>query len=197
MALFIRRENKSESTTNYLTPQANGDASVAIAGGSGNNVTVYNTGEQAFQSVDNAVTGAFNFGARSLDSVDKAVLASLLTSAQASQAAISAAQASARDALGANLTVSSNAMDLTNRAMGTVANSFADSLNYVGHITDLALEQSQRVDQISAGAIAQVARSYDTATNYQAEKATLDSRYMVVAGMIVIGLAAVKMWGKA
>lgn len=192
---FIRRTNTSTST--YNVNESNGDGSFGISGVGGNvgNVTVNNTSAGALDSVDSAVTGAFSFGGRALDSVDRSVLASIASSAQSAAVAIAAAQMSARDALGSNERVTNSAMDLTNKAMGTVANSFADSLNFVGHISDLALEASARVDKISAGAIDQIARSYDTATNYQAEKSTLDSRYMVVAGLIVIGLAAIRAFG--
>lgn len=195
MGFFDR--SSSTSNTNYQVSEANGDNSFAIAGVTGNvgNVTVHNTSERAFDSVDNAVTGGFAFGGRALDSVDRSVLASIMSSAQSAATAIAAAQMSAKDALGSNERVTNSAMDLTNKAMGTVATSFADSLNFVGHISDLALEASARVDKISAGAIDQIARSYDTATNYQAEKSTLDSRYMVVAGLIVIGLAAIRAFG--
>lgn len=194
---FIRRTNTSTST--YNVNESNGDGSFGISGVGGNvgDVTVANisTPDRALESVDSAVTGALSFGGRALDSVDRNVLASIASSAQSAAIAIAAAQMSARDALGSNERVTNSAMDLTNKAMGSVATSFADSLNFAGHISDLALQASARVDKISAGAIDQIARSYDTATNYQAEKSTLDSRYMVVAGLIVIGLAAIRAFG--
>lgn len=101
-----------------------------------------------------------------------------------------------RDSLAFASATSKDAFTLADKSQGMVYQTGALALGFGEHIVDQALKSADISQQASANAVNQVARAYDTATNYQAEKATLDSRYMVVAGIVAIGLVAVKVLGK-
>lgn len=86
-----------------------------------------------------------------------------------------------------------DSLELADRAQGNIAKSAADSLGMIRSVVDMAMKSADLSQQGSANAVNQVARAYDTATNYQAEKATTDSRYLVIAGLVVVGIAAMRM----
>lgn len=87
---------------------------------------------------------------------------------------------------------SSNALALANKSQSMAFSSAADSLGFGQHVVDMAFAAQKSAQEVVATAGAQVAQAYDTATNYQAQKSTTDSRYLVIAGMIVIALFALK-----
>jgi hypothetical protein len=101
-----------------------------------------------------------------------------------------------RDSLSFAQLVNRDSMDLAARGQSMIATSAADSLNMVGNVVDLAFKaneaQSKRLSDTGMTAVSQVARAYDTANGYQAEKQTADSKYMVVAGLIVVAVVAIK-----
>lgn len=138
------------------------------------------------------------------------------------KAAISAASAATRDALAANTsvvkdalqvsasvnrdslafasTVNKDALTLAERGQTLIANSAAESLGMVGHVVDKAFSLTDKntmaAIEASVKASNLVGRAYETATGYQAEKQTADSKYMVVAGLVAVALIAIKVFGK-
>lgn len=88
-----------------------------------------------------------------------------------------------------------NSYALVDKSQGMVFESGAQALGFGSHIVDMAFQSADLSLQGSANAVNQVARAYDTATNYQAEKATTDSRYLVIAGMVVVAIMALKVMG--
>jgi hypothetical protein len=96
------------------------------------------------------------------------------------------------DAIGLTRSVTSDAMTLADRSQGRIAQTAADALGLSSHVVDRALALINTSGDTVNNAMSQVARAYDTATNYQAEKATTDSRYLVIAGLVLFGIFAVK-----
>ncbi|MBZ0105530.1 MAG: hypothetical protein K8H84_07845 [Sulfuricella denitrificans] len=183
--------SSASSTTIQDNRVAGAPQSVTLGMGSNFN------GNVSIESSDpKVVNAAFDFGGRALDTVDRGVEASLRAASAATSAAIEATSATAANAISSNNSVTSNAMALSDRAIGTVASSFYDALGYSAHITDLALEQSNRVDSIAQGAIQQVAQGYESAKSLQVNAGTVDNKYLIAVGMVVVGVFAVKAWGK-
>lgn len=184
-------KESNESSTLNTEFKTSGNAPAVY--GSHNLVTVNNTSDRALDSVDRAVTGSFQFGSRALDSVDRAVFNSLAASTAATSASISASSNAAKMALDANGSVSRDAMSLSDRAVQNIANSFYDALGYTSHITDLALAQNQ---DVARSAMSQVAQGYESAKSLGVNAGTVDNKYLIAVGMVVVGVFAVKAWGK-
>ena len=135
------------------------------------------------------------------------IQAALKANEAASAAATAAASKAVSDTLAAGTRmmgdsysfstgVSDNAFSLADRAQGFASKTAADVLGMSSHVVDQAFLFNENLrkssDALTSNAVQQVARAYDTATNYQADKATTDSRYLVIAGLIVVGLAVIK-----
>lgn len=93
-------------------------------------------------------------------------------------------------------TINRDSLELANRGQTLIANSAAESLGMVGSIVDKAFTLNDRNTksalEASQNASNLVSRAYDTATGYQAEKQTADSKYLVIAGFIAVALVAIK-----
>lgn len=172
-------------------------------------------GNLALGAVGTANKDALAFGNLALQSSATATKDALAATITATNAAITASSSSAlqsmqavgdistksinaigtvnSQSLSAMLTAGKDALALADRSQGLVAGSLADALGYGAHVVDLAFKSADLSQNATANAINQVARAYDTATNYQAEKATTDSRYLVIAGLVVVALAAIRM----
>jgi hypothetical protein len=187
--LFGGDSSSSASTVN--TPTTSGNAPSII--GSNNKTIINATSDNAIKAITTNTTSAFNFGARALDTVDRSVQEAINSANQSAAAAI----ASTGSAIASNSQVTSNAMGLTQSAIGTVASSMYDALGYTSHITDLALAQTKETQQTASDAISQVAQAYESAKSLQVNAGTVDNKYLIAVGMIVVGLFAVKVWGKA
>lgn len=166
------------------------------------------------QILQDAMTGVMRSQDAVLQSNGTVIKDALFATTQTTQAALNMAASVNRDSLAAVtdtstkainaigtvnsqslstvLTSNQNSLALADRSQGLVFQSMGEALSYGAHVTDLAMATNKGVQDSSQNAISQVARAYDTATNYQAEKATVDSRYLVIAGMIVVALAALK-----
>lgn len=117
---------------------------------------------------------------------------SLVASNLATQAAINSANNSLYQSLSANTSVTRDAISIADRSQNLIAKSASDSIGMVSHMADMAMQQTSGATDAVQSAVNQVARAYDTATNYQAEKSTADSKYLVYAALAVVGLAAVR-----
>lgn len=129
---------------------------------------------------------------QAIDWSGQVVRDSLALSSQNTSQTLSAITSVNRDALAFADHLSMGALELSVKSQGMMADSFAQDLGFAEHIVDMSMKNNDMAQQASQGAIAQVARAYDTATNYQAEKATTDSRYLVVAGIVAVAIVASK-----
>lgn len=215
MGLFS--SSKSSSSTSYLTE--NNDRRVAVdnqsqgISGDGNSLYVqtsatdYGSIAKAIGASDTAVKGANESLNTALSVAGNATNASatvmrdvLAASAQNTREALTAVTTSNRDSLNFASTVNRDALTLAERGQSLIATNAASSLNMVGSIVDLAFKaneaQSKRLSETGLTATEQVARAYDTATGYQAEKQTADSKYLVIAGLVAVALVAMRAFGK-
>ncbi|MEC4722941.1 hypothetical protein RY831_27660 [Noviherbaspirillum sp. CPCC 100848] len=224
MGLFS--SSKSSSTTSYLTENNDRrvavDGQSQGISGDGNSLYVqatdYGAILQAIGASNTAVTGANNSLELALALAGNANAGgvtvtrdALMATSQATQAALAAVTSSnrdslafasgvSRDSLGMAATINRDSLTLAERGQSLIATSAASSLNMVGNIVDLAFKaneaQSKRLADAGATANALVGRAYETATGYQAEKQTADSKYLVVAGLIAVALVAIRAFGK-
>lgn len=176
-------ENKTSNQDNRMAVADNG---IGITGSSGVNVSTSSS----------AITTDYG-----------SISAALKSNEEAARSAMSGVVATANSALAANVKVtgdafsfssgvSRDAMSLADRSLGYMNTTASDVMGMSSHIVDQAFSMNSEFkkgnDELNADAIQQVARAYDTATNYQAEKATTDSRYLVIAGLVVVGAVALK-----
>jgi cell division septum initiation protein DivIVA len=209
--------DKSSSASTVNTPTTSGNAPAIV--GSNNKTVVNATSDNAIKAITTNTTSAFNFGARALDTVDRSVqnaidaanqsaadaIASnskvtanaIASNSQVIGNAIASNNQATSNAIASNNQATSNAMALTQSAIGTVASSMYDALGYTSHITDIAMQQTKLTDQTASDAISQVAQAYESAKSLQVNAGTVDNKYLIAVGMIVVGLFAVKVWGKA
>lgn len=187
--------SRSDSASNIEDKRLAVSSGVGITG-NGNSVAYSNVDGGAIKMAgDVAMTSLYvtdNSVQSAISGMVKTTENSLAASNAATQAAIESANRSLSQSLSANTSVTRDAMSIADRSQILVANSASESLGMVSHLADIAIQSTNQASDTVGQAVNQVARAYDTATNYQAEKATTDSRYLVIAGLVVVGLAAVK-----
>jgi hypothetical protein len=117
----------------------------------------------------------------------------------ASQVALDAIQGVVgvnRDSLNFASVVNRDSLELAARGQSMIATSAAESLGMVGHVVDLAFRSSDassiRASDAGMAAANLVGRAYDTATGYQAEKQTADSKYLLYAALAAVAIVAFK-----
>lgn len=145
---------------------------------------------QATKDAMTVATGATSQALSAISAANRESLAAVTANAKES---VSAMGAVSTQSLSTLLQVNKDSLALADRSQGLVFNSIEDALGFSAHVVDAAFSSNKGSQDATANAINQVARAYDTATNYQAEKATTDSRYLVIAGLVVVALAALKL----
>jgi len=143
-------------------------------------------------SLTNAASLSAQIASQSIAAQAQAIQGALTLSSQNTSQTLSAITSVNRDSLAFADNLSINSLELMDKTQGRLAASFSESLGFGSHIVDQALKSADLSQQGSANAVNQVARAYDTATNYQAEKATTDSRYLVIAGIVAVAIVASK-----
>ncbi|KRB70494.1 hypothetical protein [Noviherbaspirillum sp. Root189] len=210
--------NSSSSTVNETQ---NNDRRVALDNasqgitGDGNalsvitNTTTSDLGSiaKAMALSGNVVTAASDSLMGSLSLADRTVGGALAANSSVIRDALSATSLATRDAItavsGANSSslnfasqVNRDSLDLAARGQSMIATSAAESLGMVGHVVDLAFKANDNNTKMSLEASSNAAnlvgRAYDTATGYQAEKQTADSKYLVIAGLVAVALVAMR-----
>lgn len=223
MGLFS--SSKSSSTTSYLTENNDRrvavDGQSQGISGDGNSLYVNSTDHgaivQAIGASNTAVTGANQSLSTALSLAGNAnagattvMRDALAATAQNTREALAAVTSANRDSLNfasvvnrdsfdLATTVNRDSLTLAERGQSLIATSAASSLNMVGSIVDLAFKaneaQSKRLSDAGAAANSLVGRAYETATGYQAEKQTADSKYLVIAGLVAVALVAMRAFG--
>lgn len=196
----------SSSSTTYLTENVDrrialDNQSAGISGDS-NTLTVNTTATDhgavlaAVGASESAVAGANKSVVEALKMANASTGAALA----AAQESVAAASAMNRESLSFASTVNRDSLALAERGQTLIANSAAESLGMVGHVVDLAFRSNDKNVLQTMEAVANsnnlVGRAYETATAYQAEKQTADSKYLVVAGLIAVALVAVKAFAR-
>lgn len=101
-----------------------------------------------------------------------------------------------RDSLNFASVINRDSIDLAARGQSLIATNAAESLGMVGHVVDLAFRSNDKNTlsalEASVNASNLVSRAYDTATGYQAEKQTADSKYLLYAALAAVAIVAVK-----
>ena len=209
----------SSSSTTYLTENVDrrialDNASQGITG-DGNSLNVYsNTTStdhasvaKAIEASSGAVSGANQSLMSALYLADGALRGTLSANTSVVRDALAATTSATRDAItavsGANrdslsfaTTVNRDSLDLAARGQSMIATNAAESLGMVGSVVDLAFRMndanSKRVSDAGMSASNLVGRAYETATAYQAEKQTADSKYLLYAAVAAVAIIAVR-----
>ncbi|HJV86920.1 MAG TPA: hypothetical protein VJ698_15750 [Noviherbaspirillum sp.] len=210
--------NSSSSTTNNETlinrQLALDNASNGITGdGNVFSVTTNTTATdheavaQAMGVSSGAVSGANQSLMAALSLANSTANNALAANTSTVRDALAATTSATRDAItavsGANSaslnfasTVNRDALDLAARGQSMIASSAAESLGMVGHVVDLAFQSNdasaKRASDAGLSAADMIGRAYNTATAYQAEKQTADSKYLVIAGLVAVAMIAMK-----
>lgn len=192
-----KSSSASSSATNATDKRLAVDSGIGVTGDN-NSVSFSSTSIDggAISMAGNVAMGALAVTDNSIQAAINGMVTttenSLMASNLATQAAINSANNSLSQSLSANTSVTRDAISIADRSQNLIAKSASDSIGMVSHIADLAMQQTSGATDAVQSAVQQVARAYDTATNYQAEKATTDSRYLVIAGMAVMAIVAVR-----
>lgn len=195
--------NSSSSTTNNTY---NTDRRIALdnqsqgISGDGNSINVTATDHGAIVEALGVGNGAVTGANQSLQDVISMTGYAVRDSLAAAQQAVITTAAVNRDSLNFASVVNRDALTLAERGQTLIANSAADSLGMVGHVVDLAFQSNDKNTLSTMEAVANsnnlVGRAYETATAYQAEKQTADSKYLLIAGLVTVAMVALRMFAK-
>lgn len=209
--------DSSSSTTQTFDRRQVVDSGAGITG---NNNTINQTlSDSGAIQMASAISGdALTLARDSVSGAGIVVMDGMRTSAKSIQAALDASTSATNNALAAATSATRDAIDMAakNTAMTIQSNTTAmrdsydfssknnkmlydtaaDAMGMVSHASDAIVSTygdfAKRSEDLSGNAINQVARAYDTATNYQAEKSTTDNRYLLTAAMAVVAVVAIR-----
>lgn len=132
-------------------------------------------------------------GKRELEAMQSALDATT----RANSDALAGMQKATSDAVGAVGTATKNALDFSGQtlkdAFAFSSKNMADVLGLESHIVDKAFDQNKAVQDAFATATNDVNRAWDSSSQFQVDKVTADSKYMIYA---FVGLIAVMALGK-
>lgn len=184
---FDSSSSSASSTQNFDKRVAVDNGAFGLSGDS--NTVSINTTSTDLGAVNKSVDAVNYATQRAADNAALAITGALDLSSQS----ITAIADNSRNSLAFADKLNTNAVDLAVRATGTIAASASDSLGFARSVVDMAFRSGEISQEGSSNAVNMVARAYDTATNYQAEKATTDSRYLVIAGIVAVAMMALRM----
>lgn len=208
-------DSSSSSTTQNFDKRLAVDSGAAISG-DGSSIVINTTaidggtvklGGEALTLARDSVSGAGVVVMEGMRTSAKSIQGAIDAATSATNNALAAATSATRDAIDmaakntaltiqANTTAMRDSYDFSSRNNKMLYDTAAEAMGMVSHSSDsiikTAADFGKRTEDVAGNAINQVARAYDTATNYQAEKSTTDNRYLITAALAAVAVVAIR-----